>query len=164
MPIGIASAHFTGRGKCLANHYKPLLDLSPSSYEMCECWHCIITRSTGKSQLKRGAIDEAPSNKESLFCFTRPLEHIDFNIISYWTSNIWSLWHISPHRLLFSISSKRSFICTFQQTGQHIPQPLMGQLWTTGSHQINMLRACIGYGHYCIRTRWQSRPWSWAKS
>ena len=24
-----------------------------------------------------------------------PLEHIDFHIISYWTSGIWSLWHIS---------------------------------------------------------------------
>ena len=24
-----------------------------------------------------------------------PLEHIDFLIITYWTSNIWSLWHIS---------------------------------------------------------------------
>ena len=33
-----------------------------------------------------------------------------------------------PHRLLFPISSKCSFICTFPQTGQHIP--LMDQLWT----------------------------------
>ena len=37
-----------------------------------------------------------------------------------------SLWHISrgnplsPHRLLFSIGSKRSFICTFPQTGEDI--------------------------------------------
>ena len=38
---------------------------------------------------------------------------------------------LSPHRLLFPISSKRSFICTFPQTGQHIPQPLVDQLWTT---------------------------------
>ena len=33
--------------------------------------------------------------KESLFCLTAPLEHIDFHSISYWTSSIWSLWHIS---------------------------------------------------------------------
>jgi hypothetical protein len=69
-----------------------------------------------------------------------PQEHIDFYlIISYWTSNIWSFWHMSfkgnqlpPHRLLFPISSKGSFICTLPQTGQHIPRPLMNQLWTTG--------------------------------
>ena len=33
--------------------------------------------------------------KESLFCLMISLEHIDFDIISYWTSNIWLLWHIS---------------------------------------------------------------------
>ena len=35
------------------------------------------------------------ANKESLFCLTILLQHIDFYIISYWTSSIWSLWHIS---------------------------------------------------------------------
>ena len=29
--------------------------------------------------------------KESLFDLT-PLEHIDFHVIGYWTSNMWSLW------------------------------------------------------------------------
>jgi hypothetical protein len=59
-------------------------------------------------------------------------------IIGYWTSNIWSFWHMSfrgnpllPHRLLFLISTKGSFICTFPPTRQHIPWPL-NQLWTTG--------------------------------
>ena len=78
-------------------------------------------------------------------CFT-PQKHIDFHIIVYWTSNIWSLWHIylektllSPHRLLFLISSNRSFICTFPKTGQHIPQPLIDKLWA------------IGWNRKCIR-------------
>ena len=31
----------------------------------------------------------------SLFCLTTPLEHIDFDIIDYWMSSIWSLWNIS---------------------------------------------------------------------
>ena len=75
---------------------------------------------------------------EMFVLFSTPLEHIDFHIIDYWASTIWSLWHffrgspLSPHRLLFPVSSKGSFICTFPQTGQHISQPLMDQLWTTG--------------------------------
>ena len=36
---------------------------------------------------------------------------------------------VSSHRLIFPISHKRSFICTFTQTGQHLQQPLMAQLW-----------------------------------
>ena len=39
---------------------------------------------------------------------------------------------LSPNRLLFLITSKGSFICTFPQTRKHIPQPLLDQLWTTG--------------------------------
>ena len=39
---------------------------------------------------------------------------------------------LPPHRLLFSISSKGSFICTFPSTEQYIPRPLINQLWTTG--------------------------------
>ena len=31
---------------------------------------------------------------------------------------------LPPHRLLLSINSKGSFICTIPQTGYHIPQPL----------------------------------------
>ena len=34
---------------------------------------------------------------------------------------------LSPHSLLFPISSKGSFIYTFPWTGQHIPQSLMDQ-------------------------------------
>ena len=62
-----------------------------------------------------------------------PLEDIDFHIILdvqhmvivayFFRGNV-----LLPHRLLFPISSKRSFICTFPKTGQHIPQPLMDQL------------------------------------
>ena len=37
-----------------------------------------------------------------------------------------------PHRLLFLINSKGSFICTIPQTGQHIPRPLLHQSWNTG--------------------------------
>ena len=73
--------------------------------------------------------------KESLFCLPTPLEHFDFHIISYWTSSHMAITTyffkenpLLPHRLLFPISSKGSFICTFPQTGQHIPQPLMDQL------------------------------------
>ena len=33
--------------------------------------------------------------KESLFYLMVPLEHIDFPIIGYWKSSIWSLWDIS---------------------------------------------------------------------
>ena len=33
--------------------------------------------------------------KESLFYLTMPLKHIDFHIIGYWMSSIWSLWHSS---------------------------------------------------------------------
>ena len=33
--------------------------------------------------------------KESLFCLMTPVERIDFYIIDYWTSSIWSLWLIS---------------------------------------------------------------------
>ena len=39
---------------------------------------------------------------------------------------------LPPHRLLFPINSKGSFICTIPQTGQHIPQPLLHQSWSTG--------------------------------
>ena len=39
---------------------------------------------------------------------------------------------LPPHRLLLSINSKGSFICTIPQTGYHIPRPLLHQLWSTG--------------------------------
>ena len=40
-----------------------------------------------------------------------------------------------PHRLFFPISSKGSFICTIPQTGEHIPQPLLHQSWSTDWHE-----------------------------
>ena len=39
---------------------------------------------------------------------------------------------VTPHGLLFPISSKDSFICTIPQTGCHIPRPLLHQSWSTG--------------------------------
>ena len=39
---------------------------------------------------------------------------------------------LPPHRLLLSINSKGSFICTIPQTGYHIPRPLLHQSWSTG--------------------------------
>ena len=39
---------------------------------------------------------------------------------------------LSPHRLLFQISSKGSFICIIPQTGYHTQQPLLHQMWGTG--------------------------------
>ena len=42
---------------------------------------------------------------------------------------------LPPHRLLFPISSKGSFICTIPQTGYHIPRPLLHQSWSTGCNE-----------------------------
>ena len=39
---------------------------------------------------------------------------------------------LPPHRLLFPINSKGSFISTIPQTGLHIPRPLLHQSWSTG--------------------------------
>ena len=39
---------------------------------------------------------------------------------------------LPPHGLLFPINSMGSFICTIPQTGEHIPQPLLYRLWSTG--------------------------------
>ena len=39
---------------------------------------------------------------------------------------------LPPHRLLFPINSKGSFICTIPQTGYHIPRPLLHQSWSIG--------------------------------
>ena len=52
---------------------------------------------------------------------------------------------LPPHRQLFPISSKGSFICTFLKTGQHLPQPLMNQLcgplvWTENSPNCKCIR------------------------
>ena len=39
---------------------------------------------------------------------------------------------LPPHRLLLSINSKGSFICTISQTGENIPRRLLHQSWSTG--------------------------------
>ena len=39
---------------------------------------------------------------------------------------------LPPHRLLLSINSKGSFICTIPPTGQDIPRPLLHHSWSTG--------------------------------
>ena len=39
---------------------------------------------------------------------------------------------LPPHRLLFPINNKGSFICTIPQTGLHIPRPLLHQSWPCG--------------------------------
>ena len=44
---------------------------------------------------------------------------------------------LPPHRLLLSINSKGSFICTIPQTGYHIPRPLLHQSWSTGWNEYN---------------------------
>ena len=74
-----------------------------------------------------------------LFYLMTPLEHIAFRIILdikhmvilkyFFTGS-----PLSPYSLLFPIngSSKGSCVCTFPQTGQDIPQPLIDQRWTTG--------------------------------
>ena len=85
--------------------------------------------------------------KKSLFYLKMPLEHIAFHIINNWMSNIRSLWHISfrgsllsPHRVLFPISSKGSFICTSPKTWQRIPQPLMDQFSMENSPNYKCIR------------------------
>ena len=39
---------------------------------------------------------------------------------------------LPPHRLLLSINSKGSFICTIPQTGLNISRSLLNQSWSTG--------------------------------
>ena len=75
------------------------------------------------------------NDQTKLFYLTTPLKHIDFHIIGYWTWSIWSLWHISvrwnllsPHRLLFLISSQGSFLYPLSQR-QDITYH---SLWWTG--------------------------------
>ena len=39
---------------------------------------------------------------------------------------------LRPHKLLFPISSKGSFICIIPQEGYYMPRPLLHQSWGTG--------------------------------
>ena len=48
------------------------------------------------------------------------------------------------HVLLFSISSKLSFICTIPQTGQLIQLPLLHKSWSTGWNE-NVNKKCTEY-------------------
>ena len=56
-------------------------------------------------------------------------------------------------RVLFSISSKGSFIRSIPQTGHHIPGPSLNQLWSTGLSEFEVPQ--IGFGisiTSCTRT------------
>ena len=62
--------------------------------------------------------------------------HSTHFISGYMASDIWLRTILKgnplpPHRLLLSISSKGSFICTIPQT-EYIPRPLLHQSWSTG--------------------------------
>ena len=64
---------------------------------------------------------------------------------------------LPPHRLLFPINSKGSFICTIPQTGYHIPWPLLHQPWSTGWNEkmfcvyiyISNRCGCLTSVEYC---------------
>ena len=61
------------------------------------------------------------TSREPYFSYHRLLDIKHMVIMTYFfKGNL-----LSPHRLLFPISSKGSFICTFPQTRQHTPQPLV---------------------------------------
>ena len=45
---------------------------------------------------------------------------------------------LPPHRLLFPINSKGSFICTIPQTGLHIPQPYISRGSLAGMRNSSM--------------------------
>ena len=82
------------------------------------------------------AIISLPQKVKLFYLYMTHLKCIDFHIIGYWTSNMFILTYffggnpLLPYRLLFPINNKGTIICTFPQTGQHIPQALMDQLWT----------------------------------
>ena len=79
-----------------------------------------------------------PYHKESLFDLMTSLEHINFHIIGYLTSSIWSLCHIlleetcCCHKGNSFDKQQGNLYMHFQKTGQHLPKPLMDQLWSTG--------------------------------
>ena len=78
----------------------------------------------------------------SLYSFVRHCRERERNVLFNHTLNTFYLWlygvrhmvkdHsdsekgnlLPPHRLVLSINSKGSFICTIPQTGYHIPRPL----------------------------------------
>ena len=77
--------------------------------------------------------DQLSEEKEDLFYLMMYSTHF---VYRYVASDIWLRTTeimrgnllLSIHWLLFSISSKESFICTIPQTGYHIPWPLLHQL------------------------------------
>ena len=58
---------------------------------------------------------------------------------------------LPPHRLLFPINSKGSFICIIPQTGQHIPQPLLHQSWSTGVNENKVIMSQRSVISNCVQ-------------
>ena len=74
-----------------------------------------------------GAVWVVKEGKEMLYLTT----HSTHFIYGYMASDIEETrYHHMGYS--FPINSKGSFICTFPQTGLHIPRPLLHQSWSTG--------------------------------
>ena len=63
---------------------------------------------------------------------------------------------LSLHGLIFLISSMGSFICTFQQTGQHVLWYFLHRSWNTG-----WKRDIAQWVQYEELIRWPITPWEW---
>ena len=61
---------------------------------------------------------------------------------------------LPPHRLLFPINSKSSFICTIPQTGQLIPRPLLHESWSGGWNGKRPVRGTLSsLSLHCLQSR-----------
>ena len=60
----------------------------------------------------------------------------------------------SPHRLLFVIRSKGFCICSFPQTGEHIPQPVMDHLF--GTENSPKAQEKLGHDSGSLVSQWGS--------
>ena len=65
--------------------------------------------------------------RKEMFYLTTHSTHFIYGYIASDHSDSEKRNPLPPHRLLFLINSKDSFICTIPHTGQHIPQPLLHQ-------------------------------------
>ena len=66
---------------------------------------------------------------ESLFYLTTPLEHINFHVIGYWMSGIWSLWHISLGRISRTSVSSAGRSGNPNLVGSNIEPPGSNSCW-----------------------------------